>query len=145
LVYNFTRIDGQWYIYFDVTLGQSLSKQDLELIEGAQKVLNTLSNGEDRLRLHLGLEPFEGAKISELVEHCAAPKGGGIYLYKTLEEHNSCLYWICDLALFVFGDIPERIYIKRLPSKEKNSLKELETNARSLHRNQNPLWMKNAV
>ncbi|HVG15389.1 MAG TPA: DUF6717 family protein, partial [Chitinophagaceae bacterium] len=105
-VYTFIREGGRWYIYLTAYLNQGWGKQDLELVEGAQKVLNTLSNGAKKLRLNLSLEPFEGANVLELVEHCPAPKGGGIYLYNPSAEHNSNLYWICDLALFVFGDIP---------------------------------------
>src|SRR5215203_1772031 len=99
IVYTFKREGGQWYIDLVDYLEQGWSKKDLELTEGAHKVLNTLSNGATKLRLRLSLEPFEGANLLELIEHCAAPKGGGIYLFNPGKEFNSNMFWICDLAL----------------------------------------------
>jgi hypothetical protein len=143
-VYTFLQEGGRWYIYLAAYLNQGWGKQDLELVEGAQKVLNTLSNGAKKLRLNLSLEPFEGANVLELVEHCPAPKGGGIYLYNPSAEHNSNLYWICDLALFVFGDIPERIYVNRLPLKEKEVPEGREATGYP-HREKGRVWLRKAV
>ena len=144
-VYTFKREDGRWYIQLTGQLEQGWNKQDFELAEGEDKVLNVLSDGAKNLCLHLSLEPFEGANVLELVEHCPAPKGGGIYLYNPLGEHHSRLYWICDLALFVFGDIPERMYVERLSLKDKKTPKEQAINACTLQQVQNPAWLKRAV
>ncbi|HVF97719.1 MAG TPA: DUF6717 family protein [Flavisolibacter sp.] len=124
-VYTFKREEGRWYICLATYLSHGWSKRELELTEGAHKVLNMLSNGAKKLRLRLGHKPFEGANVLELVEHCPAPKGGGIYLLNP-EKQNHGLYWICDLALFVFGDIPDRIYVKRLPLRDKEVVKAAE-------------------
>ena len=113
-IYTFKQEYGRWYIYLPDYLEQGWSKQDLELTEGAHKVLNILSNGAKKLCLHLSLEAFDGANVLELKEHCPAPKGGGIYFFNLERQCNSNMYWISDLALFIFGDIPERIYLKRL-------------------------------
>lgn len=144
-IYTFKQEDRRWYIHLAPYLLPGWSKQDLELTEGAHKVLNTLSAGSKKLHLRLSLEQFEGANVLELVEHCPAPKGGGIYLFNPEKEYNSNLYWICDLALFVFGDIPERIYVKRLPLKEKKVSKQQEANTYPLLRDENPVWLQKAV
>lgn len=79
--YTFVKEEGRWYIYLDNYLGQGWSKQNLELMEGAHQVLNLIANGAKRLHLRLSLKPFEGANLLQLIEHCAAPKGDGIYIF----------------------------------------------------------------
>lgn len=111
--FTFIREDGKWYIYLQNYLDCGWAVQDFELIEGAHKILNTLSNGAKKLQLKLSSEPFEGSKLLQLIEHCEAQEGGGIYTLKS--SSSATRYWICDFALFVFGHLPEQIYIQRLP------------------------------
>jgi len=119
-IYTFRREDGEWYIDLPAYLEQGWTKKDLQLVEGAHKFLNRISNGAQKLRLCLQTVPMEGAGVLELVELCEAPRGGAIYRYrKAKEQTGSDLFWICDLALFVFGDLPEHIYVQRLPGKDK--------------------------
>ena len=113
-VYTFRRQGSRWYITY---LSGGWSMQDMELTEGADKFLNMLSNGLKKLQVRLSREVFDGSNLLQLVELCIEPKGGGIYLFNPGRKSNSSLFWICDLALLVFGDIPERIYLKRLPLK----------------------------
>ena len=116
--YTFKREDGQWYIQLPASLEKGWSKPELRLTEGAPKFLNTLSNGAPRLRLRISLERHAGWDVLELINHCEAPKGGAIYLFTPGgEQAFSSLFWICDLSLFVFGDMPEHIYVLRLPVK----------------------------
>jgi hypothetical protein len=125
--YTFIREEGRWYIFLVHYMKHGWSKHDLELTAGAHIVLNSLSNGSSKVRLRLSLEHFDGANVLQLVEHCEAPRGGGIYLFNPHNQHNSSLFWICDLALFVFGNIPEHIYVKRLPLKGKTDLPKADT------------------
>ncbi|HVF95726.1 MAG TPA: DUF6717 family protein, partial [Flavisolibacter sp.] len=60
-VYTFEREEGRWYIGLDAYLSHGWSRQDLELKEGAPKILNMFSNGGNQLRLHLSAEGFDGA------------------------------------------------------------------------------------
>lgn len=117
-IYTFRREEGQWYIDLPVYLSHGWTRQDLQMTEGAHKFLNRLAGGAQKLRLRLRTLPWEGSHTLELVEHCEAPSGGAIYLYrKDKGQSEGELFWICDLALFVFGDMPERIYVQRLPGK----------------------------
>lgn len=87
----------------------------------AHKFLNVLSNGAQKLRLRMSLHPQEGAGRLDLVEHCGAPKGGAIYRFTPpAGQANGGLFWICDLALLVFGDLPDRIYVQRLSPKDES-------------------------
>lgn len=111
----FKKEEGRWYIHLPLYLEQGWSKQDLEMVEGADKLLNTIASGRNRVSLRLSTEPFEGADVLELMEHCPAPKGGAVYLLETCHGKDVGSYiWICDIALFVFGDMPEHIYFQRV-------------------------------
>ena len=137
-IYTFRREDDYWYLCLPHDNRYGLHKEDLQLKEGALKILNKLANGSARVRLRLSAAPLEGADELELVEHCEAPRGGAIYLHKMYRDKNDGdLFWICDLALLVFGDMPERIYVQRLPAKEKQRRKQKTQD--SLFKEQNPV------
>jgi hypothetical protein len=121
-IYTFRREEGIWYIHLPAYLEQGWSKTDLQMVEGAHKFLNRIANGTKKVRLRLCTTPVEGAAMLALVEHCDAPRGGAIYNYQRgKDQTRDELFWICDLALLVFGDLPERIYVQRLPAKEKRA------------------------
>jgi hypothetical protein len=99
------------------------------MAEGAHKFLDTLSNGAKKLRLRISTQPLPNAGTLELVEHCEAPRGGAIYRFlPTRDQVQDSLFWICDLALFVFGDMPDRIYVQRLRA-QANHTSHLESSA----------------
>jgi hypothetical protein len=117
--YTFVKKEDRWFIHLPKYLEAGWSIQDLEMVEGAHKLLNTVSNGLDRVTLKLSRDEFEGAEVLELMEHCAAPKGGAVYLLETIQrKQTSAFIWICDLALFIFGDLPEHIFFQRIRSKK---------------------------
>jgi hypothetical protein len=119
-IYTFKQEDNVWYIHLPQFLERGWKEQDLCLAEGARKFLNLLSNGAKNLHLRISTQPLPNAGTLELVEHCEAPRGGAIYLFMPAAGHSQGeLFWICDLALFVFGDMPDRIYVQRLPGKVK--------------------------
>lgn len=124
-VFTFKRENGQWYVHLPVYLNQGWSKEDLQMVEGAHKFVNRISKGAQKVRLRLNTDPFTGSDVLQLVEHCTEPKGGAIYKFvQDGDSRSGLLFWICDLALFVFGDMPERIYVQRLPAKDKQQLKQ---------------------
>jgi hypothetical protein len=113
--YTFKKEEGRWYIYLPEYLEQGWSKQDLEMVDGAHKLLQTIGYGRNKVMLRLSTERFEGADMLEVIELCEAPKGGAMYLLDTCQgKELNALIWICDIALFVFGDMPEHIYFQRV-------------------------------
>ncbi|HET7897777.1 MAG TPA: DUF6717 family protein [Flavisolibacter sp.] len=111
--HQFIKEEGTWYIHLPEYLARGWRKSDLAMLEGTGKLLNILAQGRNKLDLQLSREPFPGAFMLELVEHCPAPQGGGIYLMEKCRGRSvDLLIWICDIALFVFGDMPEQIYLQ---------------------------------
>jgi len=115
-IYSFVKEDRRWYIDLPAYLAQGGNKADLQMVEGADVLLNFMAHGKKIVTLQLDREPFEGADVLELVELCNAPKGGGYYQMHTFRKQAiEKRIWLCDVTLFVFGDMPERIYIRKLP------------------------------
>jgi hypothetical protein len=119
-IHTFIKENGQWLIHLPEYLAQGWSKKDLTMKEGTSKLLNILAQGKASVSLRMSTDPFAGADRLELIEHCDAPGGGAVYLLESCHERNSStMIWICDIALFVFGDMPEEFYVQQVPGKAK--------------------------
>lgn len=112
--YTFYKEEGVWYIHLPEYLNAGGRKEDLRMKSGTDRLLKMLAAKEVQVTLTIDTQPFAGAEVLELVDLCAAPRGGAIYLMEKCNQHEvNALIWICDIALFVFGDMPEQIYIKK--------------------------------
>ena len=101
--------DSRWYVDLPEWLG---SKSDLEMVCGADKMLDILSEGKDYVYLYLSTKEFTHSNILELVEICKPEMGGGWYILKEYNGVKFDLYmWLCDVTKFVFGELPSTIYI----------------------------------
>jgi hypothetical protein len=121
--FTFIKEEGYWYIFLTHYLEQGWNKRDLEITDGAAKLLNIISKGKKKLTLEMCTHPFEGSDYLELMEVCENSKRGGIYLLDMCEgkEVNSFIR-IWDMAIFAFGCIPEHIYFKRCHHSTKKGL-----------------------
>ena len=113
--HRFVREDGRWYIDLPEFLAQGGDKADLEMISGADTMLNIIAGENDEAALQINTETFDGANELLLTELCDPILGGGYYYLKQFEdkEVNQEL-WLCDVTRFVFGEIPKKIYVKRI-------------------------------
>jgi hypothetical protein len=117
-VYSFVKEETCWYLDLPQYLAQGGRKAELQLIEGADELLNLFARRKKTASVQMDVVPFEGADVLELVELCDAPKGGGMYLIRTCRNRTiNKTIWLCDVTLFVFGDMPERIYIKAVENR----------------------------
>ena len=131
-VYFFKKIEKDWYLLGCDYLTENKNKPKAELLGGANKILNILSNGEGEISLRISKDFFEGSSLLLLSQLCDAPEGGGLYHLNAGTVHKNPVA-INDLSLLLFGDIPERIFVQRLKSKKKkentNTLKIKSTQA----------------
>lgn len=104
--------DGRWYVDLPKWQGK---KADLEMVEGADVMLNYMSEGNNEVYLLISKDKFEGANELEMIR-MADEIGNGAY-YK-LEKYNgidiNLEIWLCDVTEFVFGDFPKNIYISTI-------------------------------
>jgi len=113
-IFRFKKEGGQWFILKDEFLSCGWSLKDMELTDGTRKLLNGIAMERSCLALSMGLHPVDDSICLRLRHHCSNPAGGGIY---TVLNDEARQYWICDLALFVFGDIPDEFFIRPMPWK----------------------------
>ena len=112
--YTFYKQADGWFIDLPQYIAQGGHKGDLEMVEGADKMLDIMSSGKATVTVNISKEQFDGADVLVLKEKCAPPKNGGVYVMPTFEgkEINLTL-WLCKVTAYVLGEIPEKIFIQR--------------------------------
>lgn len=112
--YKFIKTGQDWFIDLPEFLEQGGSIGDLQMVDGADKMLDMMAGNESSVILYVAREQFEGADILTLIEKCDPYIGGGTYMMKNYEgqEINRTM-WLCQVTEFVFGDIPQQIFVKR--------------------------------
>ena len=113
--YRFYKNDaGRWYV--DIPEWKGL-QDELEMVEGADTMLEYVGLSKPEVVLSLAEEPFLGASELKLIRDCSAETdGGGIYLLdvydgETIEQEM----WLCAVTNWVFGKLPAIIYFKKEP------------------------------
>lgn len=112
--YKFIKTGQDWYIDLPEYIEQGGSTADLQMVDGADKMLDMMAEGKNSVTLNIAREQFEGADILTLTEKCDPYIGGGYYIMKQYEgqEINRTM-WLCQVTEFVFGDIPPLIFVRR--------------------------------
>lgn len=100
--------DNKWYADYKEWTG---AKWELEMVCGADTMLDIISQGEDECYVTLSLEPFDGSDILSKIKE-TPDIGGALYHLNKLHgfEYNLEV-WLCHVVAHVFGKIPEIIYI----------------------------------
>jgi hypothetical protein len=113
--YRFIKEGRDWYIDLPEYLENGGSKGDLQMVEGADKMLDFISEGKNSVSLTIDKIPFTGSDELTLIERCDPFVGGGYYKLQIFEgkEMNQTM-WLCAVTEYVFGDLPEQIFIKRV-------------------------------
>ncbi|OLY91453.1 hypothetical protein SAMN05444008_1288 [Cnuella takakiae] len=112
--HRFIKEYGGWYIDLPQYLEQGGSKGDLAMVEGADTMLDYIAAGDTDVVLSLSETPFEGADELKLEALRDPVIGGGYYLLDQFEGKNlQQRMWLCGVTEFVFGKMPDRIYVRR--------------------------------
>jgi hypothetical protein len=112
--YTFIKTDGEWFIDLPEYIEQGGSAGDLQMVDGADTMLEVMAGTNESVTLTIATGPFENADELVLTEKCDPIIGGGYYLMKTYrgQEINRSM-WLCQVTEFVFGDLPERIFVRQ--------------------------------
>ena len=112
--YRFIKTAGRWYIDLPDYLEQGGNMAELEMVEGADIMLDIMAENKHAVNLCIADKPFENADKLVLTEKCDPVIGGGYYLLKEYEGTiiNQTM-WLCQVTAFVFGKISPEIYVKR--------------------------------
>jgi len=77
--------------------------------------LDIIAHGASSITLAFDDKPFEGGDKVILIEKCDPYIGGGNYVMpqwegKTVDQR----LWLCAVTEFVFGYVPENIFVRRV-------------------------------
>ena len=113
-IYKFTKTGSDWYIDLPEYIWQGGSIGDLQMVDGADAMLDRMAANDKSISLAISIEPFEGADELTLLDKCDPYIGGGNYLMKVYEgKEINWKMWLCQVTAFVFGDIPAQIFVRR--------------------------------
>jgi hypothetical protein len=102
--FEFYKEHGRWYIDLPEWEG---SKEDLEMVLGADMLLDNIARGNDWCKITLSDEPFEG---SHILSHRLPPLEATPGWYDNDAWHGPSTIWLCEVTRFVFGNYPDKIY-----------------------------------
>lgn len=127
--------DGCWYVDFP---HWPFSHDNLAMVSGADKMLELLSGGD--LFVKVSVIPAKRQELHddyiELEQTESSLFGGSTYQVKYepfKERFNRDTLWICPVTLFVLGQYPKFIYVKKVTENDYNVCAQpYYTNAESL-------------
>lgn len=103
--------NNKWFVSLPEWLG---SKDELEMVMGADTMLDILSQGEDSVFVYLSETPFENANQLTFVRNADEFENGAFYHLETIDQIELNLsVWLCDVTLFVLGHFPKIIYFQK--------------------------------
>lgn len=110
-VFDFEKTpEGRWYVVLPEWPG---GKEALEMVMGADMMLEIYAQGSDKVSLSISETEVPGYDRIDLIEICDADTGGAYY---KIGKINNIDYdfriWLCAVTEFVFGKIPVSIYLK---------------------------------
>lgn len=100
---------GRWYIDLPEWTG---SIDDLEMVEGADTMLDKVSGYTNECHLEMSDEHFEEADVIRLVTDLSDSIGGGDYIMESYKGDTvNHEMWLCAVTVEVFGGLPFEIYV----------------------------------
>ncbi|MCH5345774.1 MAG: hypothetical protein J1E63_01615 [Muribaculaceae bacterium] len=106
MLLSFERFDdGRWYVVFPEYDGP---QEDLEMVEGADKMLDALITDGMLVTIDVNLEQpaFQECFILDLKSH---DDFGAYYSVNDCQQFTDDV-WLCNVVHEFFGEHPERIY-----------------------------------
>lgn len=103
-MFKFTKEKDRWFIDLPTWKG---AKDELEMVMGADTMLDILAQGDDIVHAYISMKAFDAPIILtfEKEEHEGAT-------YTLVSEYHTFPVWLCHVTKFVFGCFPKKIYIK---------------------------------
>jgi hypothetical protein len=106
-------VNKEWFIDIPEWTG---SKADLEMVQGADTMLDIVSNHSEECFLKMSDESFDGAEMLTLERARIQNHGGGgdYILEKYQSETINHKMWLCEVTRHVFNGLPENIYFRKV-------------------------------
>ncbi|MET0466005.1 MAG: DUF6717 family protein [Chitinophagaceae bacterium] len=119
--YKFIKEPTGWYIDLPEYILQGGTKDGLQMVEGADVMLEIIAGEKASVTLDIDLEPLPGSTKLLLAEKCDPYIGGGYYLLDEWKgEKIGMKMWLCGVTEWLFGHLPEFIYIRETAADQKS-------------------------
>ena len=103
---------NRWYIDFPSYLEDGGDIASLEMVAGADLLLDILAMGSNEVDVTFSDVAFDGANTLTLA-HMGDLEGGAYYNCCSVKGVDYELYvWLCDVTLQVLGYFPDTIYFQ---------------------------------
>lgn len=101
--------DNRWYVELPEWEG---NKADLEMVAGADTMLEYMAEGNDHVNLYISEEEFEGADRLEMTRVATELGNGAYYKFDKFRGIEIGLeIWLCDVTKFIFNCFPKTLFI----------------------------------
>ncbi len=97
--------NGKWFVVLPEYDGD---QEDLEMIDGADILLDFLSTDALYVTVEVSLEEKKDYSMLELIAH---DEIGGTYIVNNLQDFDKDV-WLCNVVHYIFGEHPKTIYFK---------------------------------
>lgn len=112
----FKEENGNWYADLPDYIQSGGTKEDCQMVLGADTWLDIISEGQSEIVLSISKDEFEGTEFLKLDStDLKYPEYGAYYRigsFKGINYSHERL-WLCPVTLFVFGEYPNKIYYRR--------------------------------
>lgn len=98
----------RWYVDLPEYIEQGGKKEDLEMILGADLLLDILAENENEVEVKFNTSFFKESKY-ELTLDRSEEEGS---YYKLTGQNLEFEVYLCPVTVFVFGSYPEKIYLR---------------------------------
>lgn len=107
----YKELDNRWYADVPEWTG---FKEELEMVSGADTMLDIIAQGESEVRLKLSTKHFDNSSCLKLLREDSEIGGGHYVMEKYIGIEFNLELWLCEVTRFVLGCIPENIYIAKV-------------------------------
>ena len=98
---------NKWYIDIPEWIEQGLDKVDLEMVLGADELLDILSKNGNEINITFSSKPYKGFKMS--LSKLEEDEYGATYNIDSF--YDPITVWLCNVTKFVLSEFPDVIYL----------------------------------
>lgn len=109
--YRFYKEENNWFVDLPKWEG---SKESLQMVAGADSMLDLFSNDSEEVTLTISTEKFEGSEVLRMISLADDIGEGAYYNMEAYMGHELNLeMWLCGVTQWVFGYYPDVIYVSK--------------------------------
>lgn len=111
---SFTReANGKWYVDLPKWKG---SHDSLQMVAGADDMLELIGNGAPHVKLQVIKHntKLDGLDVDMICDRVNYSMAGGATYHVFDKEGDVNKMWLCPVTLFVLGEYPKHLYIKKV-------------------------------